>query len=278
MHETSSCGGCNAGPRPAAERAASAAPVFVDGVEIAEEAIAAEAQNHTAATGAEARAAAARALVIRHLLLSRAAALGIDAKPETDEAGRREIDEEALIRQVMEREVEPVEPDRDTCYRYWRTHGLAFTAPALFEASHILFAAKPDIATAVARATAAITGIGDSETAFRALARSASACPSGAVGGSLGQVRPGDLAREIETVLIALAPGHVAASPVVSHFGAHVVRLDRSVPARAIPFEAVEPRIRDRLAARAWTTAAARYVAGLARDARIDGITLEVAA
>ena len=263
-----SCGGCGTGARPAARRAASAPPVFVDGVEIPEEAIAAEAQNHPAASPAEARAMAARALVIRHLLLGRADALGLRAEPESDAEGRRETDEEALIRQLFDQELSPEEPDHEACHRYWRTHALAFTAPALIEASHILFEEE-------AEAVAAIRTIAGSEREFRALARSRSACPSGGAGGSLGQLRPGDLAAEVEQALSALQPGEISTQPERSRFGVHVLRLDRRVAARTLPFEAVEARIRDRLRARAWTTAAARHVAMLARGTVIEGLSLE---
>ena len=278
MTATSTCGGCGSGPRPAALRGPAAAPVFVDGIEIDEADIAAEAQNHAADSGPAARATAARALVIRHLLLARAAAIGLVPEPETDADGRREVDAEALIRQLLALEAEPVQPGRDECLRYWRTHQLAFTAPAIFEASHILFAPEPDIEAATARATAAVAEVGNSEAAFRALARTASACPSGALGGALGQVRPGDFAPEVEAALVALSPGHISAVPVASRFGVHIMRLDHRIAPQVVPFEAVEARIRDRLAARAWTTAAARYVAGLARGARIEGLVLEAQA
>ncbi len=275
--DAGSCGGCGSGPRPAAVRGKSAPPVFVDGVEIPEEAIAVEAQNHPAESPAEARATAARALVIRHLLLDRARLLALEPAPETDPQGRRETDEEALIRQLFERELTPVEPDEAACLRYWRTHSLAFTAPALVEASHILFEDAVDLLSAQARAAAALERIGASEDRFRAIARTESACPSGASGGSLGQLRPGDLAQEVEDALADLEPGQIAPVPVQSRFGAHLVRLDRRVPARPIPFEVVHERIRDRLRARAWTTAATRYVAALGRGALIEGLTLEAA-
>lgn len=269
------CGGCGSGARPAAVRGPAAAPIFVDGVEISEDAIAAEAQNHPAANPAEARAMAARALVIRHLLLARAATLALVPEPESDSDGRRETDEEALIRQVLDRDVTPALPGDAECRRYWQSHCLAFTAPPLYEVSHILFAPEPDIAAAIAAARIAIADTRGSENAFRQMAKQVSACPSGRLGGSLGQIRPGDLAVEIENAVTALAPGDICPEPVVSRFGAHVVRLDNRIAPRALPFELVENRIRDRLSARAWTTAAARHVAALARDACIDGLVLE---
>ena len=70
----------------------------------------------------------------------------------------------------------------------------------------------------------------------------------------------------------------MSAVPVASRFGVHIMRLDHRIAPQVVPFEAVEARIRDRLAARAWTTAAARYVAGLARGARIEGLVLEAQA
>ena len=91
----------------------------------------------------------------------------------------------------------------------------------------------------------------------------------------MGQVRPGDLAPEVEAALLALSPGHISAVPVASRFGVHILRLDHRIAPQVVPFEAVEVRICDRLAARAWTTAAARYVAGLARGAKIEGLVLE---
>jgi peptidyl-prolyl cis-trans isomerase C len=102
--------GCSVGPRRPATRSPSAPPIFVDGVEIAEEEIAREIQHHPGGAVAEARAEAARALVIRRLLLARASLLGLTPDPQTDALGRWETDDEALVRQVIEAEVDPQEP------------------------------------------------------------------------------------------------------------------------------------------------------------------------
>jgi peptidyl-prolyl cis-trans isomerase C len=159
---------CSVPRRAHATLVEKAAPIRVNGVEVEENAIAREAQHHPAQTAPESRAMAARALVIRTLLLQRARELGLSPAPEADGGGRLETEEEALIRQVIEREAVIASPSEDECRRYYQ----------------------------------------------------------------------------------AAASLHV------------------------IPFEAAVPQIRDRLKARAWITGSSRYVAQLARAARIEGVEL----
>ncbi|OQW61160.1 MAG: hypothetical protein A4S17_02075 [Proteobacteria bacterium HN_bin10] len=123
LEEAAGCGGsCSTPPAAAARLSLDAPPVMVDGVLIAEADIAREVQHHDGATIEEARAAAARALVIRQLLLERAASLGLKPAPETDALGRWESDEEALIRQVLEAEASPVAPTEAECRRVYENH------------------------------------------------------------------------------------------------------------------------------------------------------------
>jgi peptidyl-prolyl cis-trans isomerase C len=269
--------GCGHGPIPAARRAANAPPVFVNGVEIAESAIALEAQNHSAASGPEARAAAARALVIRELLLQRARALGLTPAPQCDAQGREETAEEALVRAVLEREAPAQEPTDAECRRVYAAAPERFMAPELYAASHILFApeasgAGPWVAAhqSAVRAIEAISHGGD----FAELARALSACPTAGQGGSLGQLRRGDLSPEIERALLGLRGGEVKSTPVRTRHGWHVVRLDRHAPAHLLPFETVAPMIRETLRGRAWAAASAQYVAALAAEADIEGLAL----
>lgn len=269
--------GCSHGPVPAARRAANAPPIFVNGIEIAETAIAGEAQNHNAATGAEARAAAARALVIRELLLQRARELELAPAPAHDAQGREETADEALVRRVLELEAEPASPSEAECRRVYEAAAAQFTSPELYEASHILFAPENESAevwaAAHARAVDAIKAIADGAD-FAAMARACSACPSAAQGGSLGQLGRGDLAVAVESALVRLEPGEVSPAPVRTRHGWHIVRLDRLVRARQLPFEAVESFIRGSLRARAWAASSTRYVAALAASARIEGLSL----
>lgn len=49
---------------------------------------------------------------------------------------------------------------------------------------------------------------------------------------------------------------------------------ERRGPGASVSYEAVAPAIRDRLMARAWMAASAKYVAGLMRRARIEGLNV----
>lgn len=252
----------------------------VDGVEIPERLIAEEAQNHPAGAAADAHRAAAHALAIRALLLDRARALGLTPARIIEDDGRELTPEEAMIDAVLDAEVAVESPDEAVCRRVYDTRPTDFCSPSLSEASHILVAPEADTdeawEAARVRARDLIVRLADAEARFADLARAHSSCPSASVGGSLGQVGPGDLAAPVEAGLAALAPGEVSAAPVRSRFGWHVLRLDRRIEGRLLPFEQVRDSIAVNLEARAWTAAAARYVAGLAAEAREKGVALRL--
>jgi peptidyl-prolyl cis-trans isomerase C len=263
--------GCSHGPAPALRRSANAPPIFVNGVEIPEAEIAREAQNHAAASGAEARAAAASALIIRALLIERARVLGLEPSAQVDARGREETAEEALVRAVLDAEVSVQEPSEIECRRYYAIAQARFTAPELYEASHILFEGED----AEQRAHDAVTRL-RAGASFTDLARAHSACPTAAQGGSLGQLARGDLAAEVEEAIMALEVGAIGDRPARTRHGWHVVRLDRRIAARTAPFEAVAASIRETLRERVWTAAAARYVENLGRAASIEGAALRL--
>ena len=86
-------------------------PVFVNGREIAPEAIAAEAQHHPAPDADAAWQAAAEALVVRQLLLDEAERLAIDGASLTDAEGRPLAAEEALIEALLADQVKTPKAD-----------------------------------------------------------------------------------------------------------------------------------------------------------------------
>jgi peptidyl-prolyl cis-trans isomerase C len=252
--------------------------VVVHGVEIPESLIAQEAQNHPSLSAGAAREAAGHALATKALLLRRAQALGLTPEPERDEDGREETAEAALIRAVLDAEVEIAAPTEAECRRLYEAQRSRFSSPLLYEAAHILIAPEDETEGALDRARIAAEqtaqDLAREPGRFAELARARSACPSASVGGSLGQLGPGELVAEVETALLALGPGEIAPAPVRSRFGWHILKLERRLEGRLLPFEHVAASIRMNLEARAWTAAAARYVLELAREAEAKGVAL----
>jgi peptidyl-prolyl cis-trans isomerase C len=252
--------------------------VSVNGVAIARDAIVREMQHHPAQKPIAAWQQAARALVIRELLLQRATVIGVTPGPISDAAGRREIDEEALMRGVVEREVVVPEPDDETCRRYYERNGARFRSPDIYEAAHILFAALPSDPEAYARAQADAAGVlaalNERPDSFASMAQAHSRCPSAAQGGNLGQITSGQTTPEFEQAVMALAPGQLCEAPVATRYGFHIIRLDRRHEGQVLPYEMVAARIADYLRESVRRRADAQYIARLVTAAKIEGIDL----
>jgi peptidyl-prolyl cis-trans isomerase C len=250
--------------------------VSVNGVEIPAAAIAAEMQYHPAASREASLQSAARALAIRSLLLARAQELGLKPAPRLDETGKRETSEEALIRQLLECEVKLPEADEESCARYYLNNRERFKSPDIFEASHILFsAARGDVqgyAKAVSQAEAVIRALKRDPAAFGELARQFSSCPSAAQDGNLGQIVRGQTTPEFETFLLSLEEGQLCPVPVKTRYGVHVLKLERRIAGKPLPFEAVKERIAAFLSEAVWRSAVAQYIGFLVAGADMDGL------
>ncbi|WP_084506395.1 peptidylprolyl isomerase [Geminicoccus roseus] len=283
MPSACATGGCGGAPADARLRPAppSFGAVAVNGVEIEPEAIALEIQHHPSPDGEAAWRQAARALVVRELFLQEARRLGIEPDPEEDDAGRSETLDDAVIRALLERQIEPNLVGAEECRRYYEGHVHRFRTPELFEASHILIEPDGDDAAAWAAAEAEARAIaaevGDDPGAFAEAARAFSKCPSAHQEGSLGQVRRGELVAVVQEALEALPEGTAGREPARSRFGWHVLRLQRRIAGHTLPFEMVKDRIADMLEARAWATSAALYTAELAGSAEIEGVVIDPA-
>jgi peptidyl-prolyl cis-trans isomerase C len=251
--------------------------VSVNDVVIANAAIAREVQNHTGGSPGEAWEEATRALVVQELLLQRARVLGLIAKP-AEKDGLRETEDEALIRVLLETEVRTPQADEAACRRYYEANKGRFRSPDLFEPVHILFQAdrrdEAAYATALSRAEAALAEVTQAPGRFESLARTLSDCPSASEGGRLGQVARGDTTPEFEAAMRILEPGQTSPTPVRTRYGVHVLRVERKVDGRTLPFEQVRERIAAYLEENAWRRGVAQYVTLLAGDARIAGLDM----
>lgn len=252
--------------------------VSVNGVVISRDDIARELQNHPAEKPSFAWQEAARALVVRELLLQEARRQGVAADPVLDEKGRRETEEEALLRALVEREIRVPELDEETARRYYQQNLHRFRSASIYEAAHILFSAQQDdqagYAIACDKAKTALAKIRRNPGRFGELAKLHSDCPSGMQGGNLGQITAGQVTPEFERALFALAPGQVTEEPVPTRYGWHIIRLDRKVEGRQLPFERVAERIADYLREQVMRRATAQYIARLVSRAQITGLQL----
>jgi peptidyl-prolyl cis-trans isomerase C len=244
--------------------------IVVNGAVIPERDIARETQHHPAPSLESARRKAARALAVRTLLLQQADRLGIAAASD-----------EGRIAALMQREVKTPSADEAVCRRYYETKLMHFRSADLFEARHILFLLNPDdpAAAAVVKATAeqAIATLKEYPDRFPQMAKELSACPSNKQGGNLGQITRGSTVPEIETFLLQLEPGQLCPVPIRSRYGYHVLRLERRIEGRQLPFEAVHKKIAAYLEERVWRQAVRQYISLLVASAEIRGVNLRAA-
>lgn len=261
--------------RPTVKPGPAKPAITVDGVVAPHAAIAREVQNHPAESPAEAWAKAVRALIVRELLVREAERLGIETEPGKVGEDRRETDEEALIRVLLEREISVPEADEMSCRRYYEKNLKRFRSADLFEAAHILFSADRNdaeaFAAAVDSARSAIALLSRQPARFADLARELSACSSAGEGGHLGQITRDQVTPEFAAALDRLAPKEITSMPVATPYGVHVIRLDRRIEGRTLPFEAARDRIAAHLEDSVWRRAAAQYISLLAGRATITG-------
>jgi peptidyl-prolyl cis-trans isomerase C len=261
-----------------ARQAAPPTPITVNGKTIPRSAIVREIQYHPASSASSSWQAAARALVVRELLREEAERLGVVAEPAVDDRGRRETVEEAMLRALIEREVNVPEPMTEELHRYYAANRDRFAVPVIVEARHILIAARVDDAASYAaargRAEAIAIELAVEPGRFDDLARRHSACASAGEGGWLGQLTEGETTPEFAAAVAELAENETTSRPVATRYGFHIIRLERRIEGRIMPFESAAGLVADYLKERASRTAVAQYVARLVSRSAISGIDM----
>jgi len=238
--------------------------IAINGVQLHDAAIETELVHHQHA--ANPLKQAVHELVLRAVLLQEAARLGFTDAGEDDR-----------IEALFAREVHVPETDPAACLRYYQGQLARFSSGEMVEARHILFQVTPAAPLDLLRQTATL--ILDELRArperFAALAQEYSNCPSGAVGGSLGQLSRGQCVPEFEELLFRLQPGELSGRLLETRFGLHIVQAERRVEGRAVPFEAVQAQIAEELARQAWQRALHQYLHILVGRAGIEGVELD---
>jgi peptidyl-prolyl cis-trans isomerase C len=199
---------------------------------------------------------------LREVLAQRAMQRGLLAN-EADEGGIA-----AAIEALLDREAPTPEPTDEECSRYYAKHLEQFTSGDLAFARHILFAIVPGgpVDAIRSKAEETLARVNEQPEAFAELARTLSNCPSGQHGGNLGQLGRGECVPEFEQALFAGKGTGLLPGLVRTRFGFHVVTVDRRVPGRIVPFEAVRRRIADHLRGRVQRKALEQYLSILAAE------------
>jgi len=257
-----------------------ATTLAVNGTTVAPAAIAREMMLHPDAP--DPAAAARRTLAIRELLLQRAGELGLleNALPRERVAFAGRSDEDAVIAQLLDREVATPEPTADECRRYYDAHPERFTSGELVETRHILFALTPGtpVLALRERAEETLAELRAHPAQFAERARELSNCPSGENGGSLGQFGRGEMVPEFDRAIFGTTATGVLPVLVATRYGFHVVDVARRIEGRALPFEAVSGSVASYLAAQVEAKALRQYIEVLAGRADITGADLAGAA
>lgn len=244
--------------------------ISVNGIEITDDDVQQELAHHAKAPNPV--KAATEALVLRQALLQATQQAGLVA--------RNTNEEDALIERLLAQEVKAPTPTEEECRRYYDNHPERFRSGDLVEASHILFQVTDKVPLAALRQKAEhiLRQILGDPTTFAQCARDFSNCPSGDLGGNLGQLTRGQSVPEFERAVFALQAGETAGRLVETRFGLHIVRVQRKVVGAQLPFELVKESIARFLTDYAKNKATRQYLEILIGQMDIQGIELSYAA
>lgn len=250
--------------------APSAGELSVNGVVI--DAAAIERETAEQAQSADPVHAARRALVVRELLRQRASALGLLA------AGAALDD--ATVDRLLAAECAMPTPTEEECRRYYLANAQALCTPEIVMARHILFALTDATSMSLLREQAEQTlqALTEHPERFDSLARRLSNCPSGQLGGNLGQLTRGESVPEFEAAVFGNGQTGLLPGLVRTRYGFHIVLVERRIPGRALDFETVRETIARYLTDRVRHKAIQQYVARLAAGATLHGIELDIRA
>ena len=238
-------------------------PIVINGTELLDADVERELPQHQEASNPT--QSAVTALVLRRVLLDEAARLGCTA--ETDDAS---------IDALLADQVKLTEPTDDACRGHYDQHHDKFVVGRVAEVDHILFQVTPnvDLDALRAKAEAALAELLANPEYFAERARELSNCPSGGVGGSLGQIKMGETVPEFERAVFSQEANSIVPRLVETRFGLHIIRVGRRDDGWLLPYEQVAGPIASALAAMHRDTAWRQYLRMLAGRASIQGVEL----
>jgi len=231
--------------KPAAKTAVAAGTVLnVNGVAITETAVnrvLAELQSQGATVTPQVREQVISEMVVRQVMVSEATRRGLDKSPafaeQLDELRRRLLVETLLAEH--QRSTPVTEQDERAEYaRQKKLLGDGDTTPQYLLSQIVLKTEQQ------ARDVISLLKSG---SAFEKLAGDSIDEAGKANGGKVGWVLPSDVLPSIGNVIVNLSKGTVAAAPIQSPAGWHVIRVDDVRPFKIPAFDDAKPQIRQAL-------------------------------
>ncbi len=239
-------------------------PVIVNGIELTD----ADIERELSAQGDAEQAPqfALNAAVLRRVLLGEAKRLNIGDG----------MDDDAAIEALIEREGPAPEPTREECEHQYRANPERWRVGERAQVGHVLFQVtqRVDFEALRGRAQQALDEVlraDDPDARFASYARTLSNCPSGADGGSLGEIGRGDTAPEFERAVFATPANSFCATLVQTRFGFHIVRVFGKHAGEILPFERVEAQIRSAMQRASADRAQRQYLVDVIARSEIQG-------
>lgn len=200
------------------------------------------------------------------LLLRQARRVGLldDDDPFGSDGALSESAAEA-IEALLDRVLQPAEPDEEACRRHYAAHASRFGTGERVHARHILFAVTPgvDVHALTAHAERLLLELRravDRDDEFARAARANSNCPSGARGGDLGWIRTTDCAPEFAREVFNRSEVGLLPRLVRSRFGLHVVDVMAREAGGQPAWDEVREAVAQSLRRQSWATALRRYL------------------
>ena len=187
---------------------------------------------------------------LESLLRARAMQLGLSGTCDDD-----------LFEAVLAHDVQIPQLSDSECRRYYAQHADALRQNDLVEADHILFAVTPTCPLEPLRKKAedTLNALILQPGTFADLARALSNCPSGQLGGNLGQLTREQCVPEFWRAIMDHGQPGLMPRLVRTRFGLHIVRIGRIAHGPLLPFNALREDIRQRLRAKALVAALQLY-------------------
>ncbi|MDO8177821.1 MAG: peptidylprolyl isomerase [Undibacterium sp.] len=239
--------------------------ISVNGTEITEATINAEMDQAKAAGHPDdehLRDSAIQELILRKLMLDKAATLGIKADSDDE-----------IIGTLLDQQVEVNEASEEDCRQFYEENPASFQQGEMAAASHILFSLGDNAVASLVKAKAegVLEQVQANPAHFATLAKEHSTCPSGQEGGALGKFGRGQMVPEFETAVFSTEPGQIAPELIETQFGYHIIQVTERQGGEPVAFDEVKERLQEFLSDMAGRKANHAYIATLLDAAKIEG-------